>query len=89
MLSPKNSFLVTCTTIAFALSGAAAPTVDPITMCGGAGWTGPTTCPPGFVCSKLNDYVSLCVREVITTTLTSTRPPITLPFPEPTTTIRP
>ncbi|TEB37880.1 hypothetical protein FA13DRAFT_1656850 [Coprinellus micaceus] len=82
MSSVKALFLFF--TAALVGSVAAAPAVDPVQMCGGAGWVGPTTCPAGFYCSKLNDYVSLCVREVITTTLTSTRPGVTLPsFPTP------
>ncbi|KAI0076007.1 endo-1,4-beta-xylanase C precursor [Panus rudis PR-1116 ss-1] len=30
-------------------------------QCGGIGWTGPTTCVSGTVCTKLNDYYSQCL----------------------------
>ena len=37
---------------------------------GGAGWVGPTTCPAGFYCSKLNDcrlmQLQLCIAEYLT-----------------------
>ncbi|EAU92023.2 hypothetical protein CC1G_06010 [Coprinopsis cinerea okayama7 len=31
------------------------------TMCGGFGWSGPSTCSEGYTCVWLNDYVSLCL----------------------------
>ncbi|KAK7680569.1 Manganese dependent endoglucanase Eg5A [Cerrena zonata] len=30
-------------------------------QCGGVGWSGPTSCASGSVCTKLNDYYSQCV----------------------------
>ncbi|GJE86575.1 glycoside hydrolase family 5 protein [Phanerochaete sordida] len=35
-------------------------------QCGGIGWTGPTTCVAGSVCSVLNDYYSQCIPATVT-----------------------
>ncbi|EAU92021.1 hypothetical protein CC1G_06008 [Coprinopsis cinerea okayama7 len=63
------------------------PQADPVQMCGGIGWEGPTDCPAGFYCRELNEYVSLCVRES-TNTEGTTRPGATgfptIPVPGPT-----
>jgi hypothetical protein len=32
-------------------------------QCGGANWTGSTTCASGYVCKVQNDYYSQCVAE--------------------------
>jgi len=29
-------------------------------QCGGIGWTGETTCVPGFKCTKVNDFYWNC-----------------------------
>ncbi|TFK22612.1 hypothetical protein FA15DRAFT_706178 [Coprinopsis marcescibilis] len=83
MFKVRNTAL--CVIVA-ALAANASPLpqgAGPIQMCGGAGWTGPTTCPAGYVCSKLNDYVSLCTRELVTPTATTrdTTPIPTIPVP--------
>ena len=36
-------------------------------QCGGIGWTGPTTCVAGSVCTKQNDYYSQCLPSVSST----------------------
>ncbi|KAF7369855.1 Glycoside hydrolase family 5 protein [Mycena sanguinolenta] len=41
-------------------------------QCGGTGWSGPTTCVSGSVCTVLNDYYSQCLPGTATTT-----PPVT------------
>ncbi|KAK6353654.1 hypothetical protein TWF696_005616 [Orbilia brochopaga] len=43
-------------------------------QCGGAGWTGPTTCVSGWTCVYSNDYYSQCLQGGgVTTTKTTTR----------------
>ncbi|QRV95845.1 Fungal cellulose binding domain protein [Ceratobasidium sp. AG-Ba] len=32
-------------------------------MCGGIGWTGPTTCNTGWVCQYWNDWDSTCIPD--------------------------
>ncbi|TDL21807.1 hypothetical protein BD410DRAFT_771148 [Rickenella mellea] len=46
-------------------------------QCGGIGWTGPTTCPPGWFCTYLNAYHSQCLVPATTTTepTTTSDPP--------------
>ncbi|KAI0826092.1 hypothetical protein BC629DRAFT_1276778 [Irpex lacteus] len=34
--------------------------------CGGQGWTGPTTCPDGWVCTTSNQYYSQCLQGAAT-----------------------
>jgi len=34
---------------------------EPLGQCGGIGWTGPTVCPPGYVCTYINDHYSQCL----------------------------
>ncbi|KAH9898580.1 beta-glucosidase [Cubamyces lactineus] len=47
-------------------------------QCGGIGWTGPTTCVAGSVCTELNDYYSQCIPGASTVPTTSpTSPPTT------------
>ncbi|KAH9901502.1 cellobiohydrolaseII [Cubamyces lactineus] len=43
-------------------------------QCGGIGWTGPTTCASGSVCTKQNDYYSQCIPGSSTPTSTPTVP---------------
>lgn len=43
------------TTTVTSTSTAAGPTQTPYGQCGGQGYTGPTTCPPGFKCQFSND----------------------------------
>ncbi|OQO07910.1 hypothetical protein B0A48_06702 [Cryoendolithus antarcticus] len=40
-------------------------------QCGGQGYTGPTTCPPGYPCQRENDYFSNCLPATTTSTTTS------------------
>ncbi|KAJ7598555.1 endoglucanase [Mycena floridula] len=57
-------------------------------QCGGIGWTGPTTCVPGAVCTPDNAYWAQCLP--ITTTISSTSPttnPTTNPSTSQTTTV--
>ncbi|KAJ3563523.1 hypothetical protein NP233_g8894 [Leucocoprinus birnbaumii] len=55
-------------------------------QCGGIGWTGPTTCAAGNVCTKLNDYYSQCIPGAApTTTAAPTTAPTTAPTSAPTT----
>ncbi|KAI0088297.1 hypothetical protein BDY19DRAFT_891163 [Irpex rosettiformis] len=35
-------------------------------QCGGQGWTGPTTCPDGWVCTTSNQYYSQCLQGAAT-----------------------
>ncbi|KZV91104.1 hypothetical protein EXIGLDRAFT_837319 [Exidia glandulosa HHB12029] len=47
-------------------------------QCGGIGWTGPTACPSGWVCTVSNQYYSQCLQGAATSTIppvTSTPPP--------------
>ncbi|KAF8997106.1 hypothetical protein BDQ17DRAFT_1512233 [Cyathus striatus] len=43
-------------------------------MCGGIGWTGPTTCVAGYTCTYNNPYHSQCLPDSApsSTTLTTT-----------------
>ncbi|OHF02109.1 endoglucanase B [Colletotrichum orchidophilum] len=55
---------------------------SPYGQCGGAGWTGPTTCTAGWHCEKTNDWYSQCLEGTgspsPTTLLTTTsKPPVT------------
>ncbi|KAJ3826628.1 endo-1,4-B-xylanase A [Lentinula raphanica] len=49
-------------------------------QCGGIGWTGPTTCVSGTVCTEINAYYSQCLPGTASTT-----PPVTTPTTIPTT----
>ncbi|KAF9465164.1 hypothetical protein BDZ94DRAFT_1307321 [Collybia nuda] len=40
-------------------------------QCGGIGWTGPTTCVSGYVCTYSNDWYSQCIPGTATTATTS------------------
>nr|OQO21278.1 hypothetical protein B0A51_13130 [Rachicladosporium sp. CCFEE 5018] len=40
-------------------------------QCGGIGYAGATTCPPGFPCTRLNDYFSMCYPPATTATTSS------------------
>ncbi|UPX20556.1 Cellobiose dehydrogenase (acceptor) [Ascochyta rabiei] len=41
-----------------------APAVaDAYGRCGGTGWTGPTQCAQGWICSRQNDYYSQCMHS--------------------------
>ncbi|KAF7303595.1 Glycoside hydrolase family 5 protein [Mycena indigotica] len=57
-------------TLAILLSSAQAQS-NTWEQCGGQGWTGPTTCVSGAVCTALNSYYSQCVPGTATTTLAS------------------
>ncbi|KAA1477226.1 CEL4a mannanase [Dentipellis sp. KUC8613] len=46
-------------------------------QCGGIGWTGPTTCTTGTVCTKQNDYYSQCLPGVSSTIENPPPPPPT------------
>ncbi|KAF5389868.1 hypothetical protein D9757_003635 [Collybiopsis confluens] len=50
-------------------------------QCGGIGWTGPTTCVAGTVCTVLNPYFFQCLPGTAppTTTAPVTTPPVTTP----------
>ncbi|OQO10588.1 hypothetical protein B0A48_03886 [Cryoendolithus antarcticus] len=52
-------------------------------QCGGIGYAGATNCPPGFPCTRLNDYFSMCYPPATTTTTPSatTTPVITTTSP--------
>ncbi|KIJ54479.1 glycoside hydrolase family 5 protein [Sphaerobolus stellatus SS14] len=51
-------------------------------QCGGEGWTGPTVCAAGSVCTAMNDYYSQCVPGVGGgATSTTTYMPTTTPAP--------
>ncbi|KAI0076458.1 cellobiohydrolaseII [Panus rudis PR-1116 ss-1] len=56
-------------------------------QCGGIGWTGPTTCVAGSVCTKLNDYYSQCIHSPGSSAPTTapTSAPTTAPTGSPTT----
>ncbi|KAJ7074840.1 glycoside hydrolase [Mycena belliarum] len=41
-------------------------------QCGGQGWTGPTTCVAGTVCTFSNDFYSQCLPGTATTTVAAT-----------------
>ncbi|KAG9055779.1 hypothetical protein FS842_001235 [Serendipita sp. 407] len=43
-------------------------------QCGGNGWTGPTTCTTGTVCTYLNDWYYQCLPGTQSSTTTSIRP---------------
>lgn len=43
-------------------AGVAAQTAPQWGQCGGQGWTGPTTCPSGWVCTVSNPYYSQCLQ---------------------------
>ncbi|KAF8659473.1 hypothetical protein AX16_001840 [Volvariella volvacea WC 439] len=45
----------------------------PWEQCGGQGWTGPTTCVSGWVCTSQNQWYSQCLQGSATTTTTTTR----------------
>ena len=47
---------------------------QPYGQCGGKGWTGPTCCIPGYVCSKTSDY---CAPPPPAQSPRATRPPPT------------
>ncbi|KAI0069947.1 acetyl xylan esterase [Panus rudis PR-1116 ss-1] len=53
-------------------------------QCGGIGWTGPTTCVAGTVCTKLNDYYSQCLPGAAPSSPPTT-PPTTTAVPPGTT----
>lgn len=40
-------------------------------QCGGTGWTGPTTCVSGYVCTYSNEWYSQCIPGTAATTTTS------------------
>ncbi|KAK6354791.1 hypothetical protein TWF696_003925 [Orbilia brochopaga] len=43
-------------------TAAPAPTAAPVFgQCGGVGWTGPTSCVSGHVCSTYNPYYAQCL----------------------------
>ncbi|KAI0071102.1 endoglucanase [Panus rudis PR-1116 ss-1] len=54
-------------------------------QCGGIGWTGPTTCVSGNVCSVINDYYSQCVPGAASSTVATTSAPTGTSAPSPTT----
>lgn len=53
-----SSTRVTSTTPTPTSTGAMVPKWG---QCGGIGWTGPTNCPAGTICTKANDYYSQCL----------------------------
>ncbi|PBK88327.1 mannanase [Armillaria gallica] len=56
-------------------------------QCGGIGWTGPTTCDSGSVCTVLNDYYYQCLPGTATSTTissTSSATSTTVSVPSPT-----
>ncbi|QRV81369.1 carbohydrate-binding module family 1 protein [Ceratobasidium sp. AG-Ba] len=58
-------------------------------MCGGIGWTGPTTCNTGWVCQYWNDWDSTCIPDYYASSIsqsatakpTSTSKPAPTPTP--------
>ncbi|KAF8655053.1 hypothetical protein AX16_003254 [Volvariella volvacea WC 439] len=62
-------------TVAFSSLLALIPIVTaqsgPWGQCGGQGWTGPTTCVSGWVCTYVNDWYSQCLQSTSTTSSSS------------------
>ncbi|KAI5123241.1 hypothetical protein M0805_001330 [Coniferiporia weirii] len=81
------------------LTGATAQTTAPDWgQCGGIGWTGPTTCPSGWVCTANGEYYSQCLQGTAssptspptsTTSATSTSGGVTSSIPSGTATAGP
>ncbi|RDX54717.1 endoglucanase [Lentinus brumalis] len=63
-----HSFSGLFVVVALAVSARAQTTLSPVWgQCGGTGWTGPTACATGSVCTELNDAYFQCVPGTATT----------------------
>ncbi|XP_006455209.1 hypothetical protein AGABI2DRAFT_194858 [Agaricus bisporus var. bisporus H97] len=75
------TYLSLVASVALLVGGASAQTQSQYGQCGGIGWSGPTLCPSGWSCQKLNDYYSQCLPGSATPTPTTTSnpgsPPVT------------
>ncbi|KAI0744956.1 hypothetical protein C8Q76DRAFT_789417 [Earliella scabrosa] len=78
--------LFTAVSVAFALLHTAYAQAPTWGQCGGQGWSGPTTCVSGSVCTVLNPYYSQCLPGTAPPPPVTTEPP---PNPGPTTTEQP
>ncbi|KAF8649812.1 hypothetical protein AX16_005577 [Volvariella volvacea WC 439] len=62
--STSSSTSTTRSSTSTSTSTSATPTggvADPWGQCGGQGWTGPTACPSGYVCTFSNTWYSQCI----------------------------
>ncbi|KAI0685501.1 glycoside hydrolase superfamily [Cerioporus squamosus] len=77
-----HSFSALCVAVALALCASAQTTLSPVWgQCGGTGWTGPTACATGSVCTELNDAYFQCVPGTATTTPSTPSTTTTAPTP--------
>ncbi|KAJ7206937.1 carbohydrate-binding module family 1 protein/Glycoside hydrolase family 5 protein [Mycena haematopus] len=83
-MSPRKTTTIPLALLALAASSVQGQAVT-YSQCGGIGYTGPTACVAGDVCTVLNDYYSQCLPGTATTTATSSAP-ATTPTTPPTST---